>query len=315
MKTWLVVVVAWIVAATSAYAQESDPCAEVLRIGLHDSLQTSYQSDDRKAVFDFLCKEDSNSTLASIDTAASIPIPQLKGIIGGNFDAKKVEDWRSSSCATRNEQFSQQEASTFLSSALSRFAPNAIEAWKACRQDSTNYSSSPAAATITEYDGTDFTLRIHYQPVGTTAVRIDQFMQTNVNCHWSPTKNTVFELDKILNCTRGEKRVAIQMAFTNAQPMRPVVLPKKSPRVRTCDEQEHCTGKVIACQHVGDDSDGVTHLNYTVDGKWVVTYGTWANSQCKTGGGGWHQAAGTCGTGEGAGYKRCGSVRVIPDQE
>src|SRR3982751_4610474 len=144
MKIHLALAAALIVSVTTAYAQESDPCAEVLRIGLHDSLQTSYQNDERKAVFDFLCKEDSNSTLASINTAASIPIPQLKGIVGGNFDAKKVDEWRSASCSTRSEQFSQQEASNFLSSALSRFAPDAIAAWRACRQDSTDYSASPA---------------------------------------------------------------------------------------------------------------------------------------------------------------------------
>jgi hypothetical protein len=314
MKTGFAVAAVWMLAATIAYAQENDPCAEVLRIGLHDSLDTSFQKDSREALYDFLCKEDSNSTLASIKTGASVPIPQLGGIVGGNFDGNKVDAWRSASCATRKDQFSEQEASSYLSSALSRFAPDAIQAWTQCRQNSTNYSASPAVASITDYDGNDFTLSIHYKPVGTENVRVEKFVQTNVKCNWSPAKKAVFELDRIVKCTREKGRVEIDLSFTNAQPMRPVVLPKKNPPVRICQEQEHCTGEVIACQHTGDDSDGVTHLNYVVDGKWAVTYGNWTNSQCGPSGGGWHQAAGTCSTGIGAGYKRCGSVRVIPDQ-
>jgi hypothetical protein len=313
MKTRFVVLAASILASNVTYAQVGDPCAEVLRIGLHDSLQTSYQVDSREAVFDFLCKEESNSTLASINTGASIPIPDLGGIVGGNFDGKKMDEWRSASCSTRKQQFSEQEASTFLSSALSKFAPAAIAAWSECRQ-STNSPPSPAVASVANYDGTEFTLNIHYQPVGTEAVRVDQFVQSNVKCNWSPIQGAVFESDKVVKCIRGTGRVEIDLSFANAQPMRPVVLPKKSPPIRTCNETEHCAGEVIACQHVGDDSDGVTHRNYVVDGKWAVTYGTWENSQCGPRGEGWHQAAGTCGTGKGAGYKRCGSVLVIPAQ-
>jgi len=294
---------------------DEDPCAAVLRIGLHDSMKTAYQRDSRDAVYDFLCSEDSNHSLISIGSGGSIPIPQLGNLASGHFDAAKVDDWRKASCSTRSEQFSEQVATAFLSNVLSQYAPQAIAAWRDCRQAS-SASASPAVPVITDYDGDNFTLTIRYRPVGNVPVKIKRFAQTNVNCEWAPKKNSIFDLDQTFQCSRGSGRgrMAIDLSFSNAQPMRAVVFPRRSPAIKTCGEHDHCSGTVIACQHVGDDDDGVTHLNYDVAGRWVVTYGHWSNHECGTEGEGWHQAAGTCGKGYGNGYKRCGSVRVIPDQ-
>ncbi len=310
-----VLIASVLLAAPVAQAQSDDPCGEVLRIGLRDSIQTVYQGSSRGAVYDFLCSADSNYALASMDSGASVPIPQLGGIVSGNFDAQKVDEWRHSSCATRSESFSEEVASKFLSSTLSRYTPDAINAWQACRTASSNDGNpSPAIGSVADYDGTDFTLRIRYRPL-TSAVRIEKLTLKNVKCDWSPNANDIFELDRSVICSRADAsgRASIDLSFKNAQPMKSVILPARSPKIKSCSELDNCVGTVIACQNVGDDKDGVTALNYNVSGRYAVTFGGWNNVECDRTGNGWHQAGGSCGVGTGNGYKRCGSVRVIPD--
>lgn len=70
-------------------------------------------------------------------------------------------------------------------------------------------------------------------------------------------------------------------------------------------------GTPILCM-LGIDSDfpggGLANCSATSP----CIFGPWSNSQCGTGGTGWHVSAGSCGTGQGSRMKRCVSIELQP---
>ena len=92
------------------------------------------------------------------------------------------------------------------------------------------------------------------------------------------------------------------------------------PAVVTCLEASPCDGDSdgspdgtpVRCR-AGIDSDYPGGGIIVCKPESPCVFGPWSNTQCGTGGTGWHvNAVGTCGTGQGGGVKRCVSVEVQP---
>ena len=110
----------------------------------------------------------------------------------------------------------------------------------------------------------------------------------------------------IQNAKDATKRNRVQFLLRKRDPNAEI-----PPGFRVCDETEACSGIPYICTSVGDDSDGypggilISNVNAG-----EILFGEWVNPQCGTSGSGWHTGWGSCGSGQGNGFKRCRKVLV-----
>lgn len=110
----------------------------------------------------------------------------------------------------------------------------------------------------------------------------------------------------VQNAKDAGKRNRVQFLLRKRDPNAEI-----PPGFRICDESEPCSGIPYLCSSVGDDSDGFQGgmLIANVNAGEII-FGEWVNPQCGTSGSGWHTGWGSCGSGQGNGFKRCRKVLV-----
>lgn len=256
ITTSLAFMVTVLVSVHEACAEEdrASRCGDVLKIAFRDTYGFALGKSVRYSVYDFACDERSNETLKSQGAEANIPIPQLKAVIGANWNESKVQNWRSKSCAIRDDQFSEDEAMRYAASVLSPIAKDAVAAWSQCMAD-LKASSGPANVELRDYDGKRFSLLVSRQPDSLPGdPEVENFSVTNATCEPSPKKvfppKSKLAYSKPFTCVRQKdaERIVVSMSFVNRNALWPnLVIPVKAQPVviEPPNPVRMCNGKSI----------------------------------------------------------------------
>ncbi len=229
----------------SAQTDDRAVCSAVLAIGLQEMFEEVRDSSVSQATQNLLCSESFRSRAASGSGAATVPVPEVPGLMIGARGALRWSRTESDAfCGQQASRLDAEQYERISRTMLSNWTPEVVAAWRDCIQ----IVSRPAGPRlrVSNFDGCVFTLEVGWDsPLpGRRNVLAPNILDWSpgigVTCDGRAPRVRGRLSNSILTCTRhGDARVDIRLN-TSDGPAPTVVLPARQPlpaqpRPNECD--------------------------------------------------------------------------------